>query len=1190
LLWEIPLFSRRVGTAARRALTLALGWILLGSFPLFAASSTTVTMAVTSGGTAVTSVSQDTVVALTATVLAGSTPVTVGQVNFCDASVTYCTDIHLLSTAQLTSAGTAAFKFRPGPGSHSYKAVFVGTTTDAGSTSATTALTVTAPAKIPTTTTITQSGNNSGYSLTATVYGNGSTAPTGTVSFLDTSNANAVVTTATLGAGTGLGFLNTSNPAVGGGGIAAGDFNGDGIPDLIVSYVNGTSSPGSVGVLLGNGDGTFKSPTSSPATGIKLESIAVGDWNGDGNLDVAVANAGSNTVTVLLGNGSGTLTATAASPATGADPVSIAVGDFNGDGILDLAVANANNANVTILLGNGDGTFTATAASPATGDSPYAITAGDFNGDGKLDLATANNNSNTVTVLLGNGDGTFTPASASPATGNNPNSIVAGDFNGDGKLDLAVSNLDANSGGTITVLLGNGNGTFTPAASPATGGNADSIAVGDWNGDGIADLAVANQLNNALTVLLGVGDCTFTPATASPATSTAPSGLAVADFNGDGLADLAVANAGNYPNGPVSPSLTVLLASGQVTTAIATGVTIATAGPHLVEASYPGDSNYASSGSATTALTGPTAATTLTLTANPSSSVVPGGTVTLTATLSPSTYKGHSSDGETVTFSVDGRTMGTGTLSGDVATFLITSTAGLQGAGALTLSAQYAGDNYLSASLSNSIPFSIASPVSTTLALTVNPTTLTYTVGDSIGMTATLTPASYEGASSDGSTVVFSYSNGMGNEQGGSGQVAGTLSAGVATASANSLPAGVYSVQATFAATTSFAASTSPAVVVTVNKATATISLTSSANPAAAGQSVTLTATLSFQPPANPLQQQETVTFYDGSTLLATEPVTLGPNTATLITSALSAGAHSITAQYSGDIDNLAATSAPLNQGITTAAKATPSIALTSSANPALVSAPVTFTASVTSTAGTPPGSVTFFDGTTQLGSATVSAGAATYSTSTLALGTHTITAVYSGDSNFASVTSAPLTETIETFTLSAPGGGNLPAQTASPGGQANYLLAVDPPSGTTFVSAVTFTVTGLPAGATATFSPTTLPAHSGAASVTMTVTIPSQSAASHPLRKPFGGVPLALGLFLLPFAGPLRKGARRLKSTACLMLLGMAGATLAACLTGCGSSGSMGGGGGTPKTYTLSITATSGSQSNSTTVNLTVE
>src|SRR5215467_9061429 len=181
----------------------------------------------------------------------------------------------------------------------------------------------------------------------------------------------------------------------------------------------------------------------------------------------------------------------------GPDPVSVAVGDFNGDGLQDLAVANheayEGPDGVSVLLGNGDGTFQ-TARSLGAGSSPSSIAVGDFNRDGIQDLAVANNGfgSNNVSVLLGNGDGTF-QAAVNFGAGNNPFYIAVGDFNGDGVQDLAVANYGDFDSGNVSVLLGNGDGTFQTARILGAGSNPSSIAVGDFNRDGIQDLAVANN-------------------------------------------------------------------------------------------------------------------------------------------------------------------------------------------------------------------------------------------------------------------------------------------------------------------------------------------------------------------------------------------------------------------------------------------------------------------------------------------------------------------------------------------------------------------------------------------------------------------------------------------------------------------------------------------------------------------------
>src|SRR6266487_1245275 len=276
--------------------------------------------------------------------------------------------------------------------------------------------------------------------------------------------------------------------------------------------------------------------------------IAVGDFNGDGKLDLAVVNFGDWNIYVLLGNGDGTFQAARSVyfASGGGFPWYVVTADFNGDGKLDLAVSNYGDNSFSVLLGNGDGTFLAPQVTPV-GLNPWYFAVGDFNGDGKLDLAVADygcpldctsSPSNTVTVLLGNGNGTFLPG-PSLTVGNGPAGVAVGDFNGDGKPDLAVANLNDNP---LSILLGNGDGPFqAPQTFAGVGTRPYFVAAGDFNRDGKPDLVITNHLGNTVTVLLGNGDGTFQPAQTFLVDSD-PVYATVGDFNGDGVQDLAVAN------------------------------------------------------------------------------------------------------------------------------------------------------------------------------------------------------------------------------------------------------------------------------------------------------------------------------------------------------------------------------------------------------------------------------------------------------------------------------------------------------------------------------------------------------------------------------------------------------------------------------------------------------------------------
>jgi len=324
------------------------------------------------------------------------------------------------------------------------------------------------------------------------------------------------------------------------------DFNGDGKLDLAVA--NGAGN--NVSVLLGNGDGTFQAPVNYDTGSNPWSGMVVGDFRGDGELDLVVPNYGSNNVSVLLGNSDGSFQA-AVNYDTGVNPTWVAIGDFNRDGKLDLAVSDQNCANggppcgtgtVSILLGNGDGTFQPRVdyETPQGAEGPNGVAVGDFNGDGILDLAVATGSGGAgtqVAVLLGNGDGTFRSGVNSTAA-LNPAAIATADFNKDGNLDLAV----VNNIGSVSILLGNGDGTFQTHVDYGTGSFPwGTLGIADFNGQGNLDLAVANVGSNTVSIFLGNGDGTFQPQV-QIGTGAHPHGAVVGDFNQDGGLELAVPN------------------------------------------------------------------------------------------------------------------------------------------------------------------------------------------------------------------------------------------------------------------------------------------------------------------------------------------------------------------------------------------------------------------------------------------------------------------------------------------------------------------------------------------------------------------------------------------------------------------------------------------------------------------------
>ncbi len=324
-------------------------------------------------------------------------------------------------------------------------------------------------------------------------------------------------------------------------GAEAGDLNGDDLPDLVVLHDDGNPTTPGISVWLGKGDGTFVW-NANYAVGVTPAHALLYDLNLDGNLDLLVTNTSGNSVLVMLGNGNGTFRTATGSPfAAGTSPVGLAVGEFNGDGLVDLAVTNSATGKVVIMLGTGLAAFGSPTAVPGVSLSgPVDIVTADFDLDGDLDLAVAERDADRVAILLGRGTGDFDPLSASPV-GDRPIALLTADLNDDGVPDLAA----ANSGGnTVSLLFGTGDGEFESlpeAPDPVVGNGPSSIRGGYLDTDSRLDLVVTNALDGTVSVLLSNTRGEFAEQTVYLAGS-GPSAVAVADFDLDSSGDLVVAN------------------------------------------------------------------------------------------------------------------------------------------------------------------------------------------------------------------------------------------------------------------------------------------------------------------------------------------------------------------------------------------------------------------------------------------------------------------------------------------------------------------------------------------------------------------------------------------------------------------------------------------------------------------------
>jgi len=733
---------------------------------------------------------------------------------------------------------------------------------------------------------------------------------------------------------------------------------------------------------------------------------------------------------------------------------------------------------------------------------------------------------------------------APAGVGTQPDLVAEGDFNNDGIVDLAVANSGENS---VSVLLGRGNGTFQPPVKFSAGRSPYAIAVGDFNGDGNLDLVVTNHTDNTVSLLLGNGDGTFRPQTTYP-TGNSPQGVAVADFNQDGNADVVVANAGDS-------TISVLLGNGNGTLQPESAYPAGSLPYGITVADFNGDAS-------------PDLA--VTSSSNGSLSILLGNG---DGTFQPQVLVPVGND-PFYTLAVD--------LNGDgipdlvAANYTDHTISVLLGNGDGTFQAQvtYASGSgaYILAS------GDVNGDGKADLAVTnFNDGTVSLYMGNGDG---TLQAQVVYPVGHGPSGLASGDFNGDGlpdlaaaNYTDGTVNVLLSEFTESATATGVSvLGRGTHNVLASYPGDTSRAGSQSSSVPLTGVQTATSTTLRGSPNPASVGQVVTLTAAITSTPSGSPTGS---MSFYNGTTLLGTAVVNTG--TATFVTSSLSLGVHTLSAVYSGNVTFAASTSSAL---AFIELQTPTSTTLKGSPSPATVGQAVTLTAAITPTpTGSPAGTVSFHNGATLLGTATVkSSGIATLVASSLPLGSHTFSAAYSGNVIFAPSTSSALALTVQTaptFTLTAP---STPL-TVTPGGSAKVTVRVAPAGGT-FSGGVTMSASGLPPGATAFFIPATVVPGSAGRATVMTIQTATQTSSLPPVRNPLfqlASTSLAVGICLM--------GRRRKQLFPLFAFVILVGGTLM--MTGCqGLTAAK----GQPQSYGITVSGTSGSVRSSANMTLVVQ
>ncbi len=841
--------------------------------------------------------------------------------------------------------------------------------------------------------------------------------------------------------------------------IASGNLNGGKVPALVVANYCGSDpacgTASSVAVFLADDKGVYLL-SSTYTVGAGAVSVALADVNGDKNLDIVALNRLDKTVSVLLGVGDGTFRQPLTIPLAGA-PIAIAVRDLNHDGKPDLAVledcgsAKCSQAgSLETLLGGGDGSFQSASIYPV-GYSPTSIAEGDVNGDKNFDILVANRcgkdascqSAGTATVLIGDGKGKFT-SGKDIALGNSPTSIALGNLTG-AVLDLVVSRSADN---TVAVMHGNGDGTFSAGVPYAVGNNPGSLVVADFNGDGKADVGVANVNDSTVSLLLGNGDGTLQSATAF-AVGSGPASLTAVGSTSTRHASLATANGyGSSSTGSSSGSASAssrtslaapLASSGSSTpgTEISVLANLGTDPPlnNFVVSSLPATSNVNDSVALTATLTGD------------NTDPAPTGMVTF------------ESNG-TALSDCTNVIITQGTLPTDNSTATCTTQMFLAGSDSLT--AVYNGDTIYDTGVGATSPAvtQTVSALTPTLGLTASPSSSTN-VNVLVTFTAQLSPVAFTPVVPSGK-VNFTAN---GTTIAGCGAVA-VNATGAATCATSSLVAGSDPITATYSGDTNFTVAAPATATQTVAALTPTLGLTAAPS-SSTNVNVLVTFTAQLSPVAfTPVVPSGKVNFTaNGTTITGCGAVAVNATgAATCATSSLVAGSDPITATYSGDTNFTVAAAATATQ---TVAALTPTLGLTALPSTSVgVGASVTFTAQLTGVALTPvkpSGTVTFtINGASSSDCPPVvvtTGGAATCTTSSLVSPADVISAAYSGDTNFTVAAPATITETVGKSAPQITVTSSL--ATPSVNQTVTFTATVKPASGTVLpTGSVTFTLT----------------------------------------------------------------------------------------------------------------------------------